>query len=904
MAREPLWWRYRHFWRRSVPRDVDDELRFHFESRVEDLAARGMTPDEARAQAAAEFGDVADVRARLEAIDRAAELRRGRAAWWEGIALDARHALRGLRRSPGLALSVVATLALGIGAAAGMYGVMSRLLLQPPPWVADPSQVVKLFHGFAEPGEPATQSDGSSYPAFEDLRAHARSLASLAAYTTRPLAVGDGPSARLLQTTMVSAGFWRTLGVRPRLGRFFGDEESHPATGARVVVLSYGLWQRDYGGDADVSMRTLRINGQPYRIVGVAPRGFRGIELTSTDVWLPLFAYGDGGTGPVTWQTMVPNFFLQFVGRLAPGASPAAASAELTVLDRAFWSDFYKSSFHREYPASAKILVHGVTGATGHDGAEIPEARVARWLSGIGVLLLVIAAANVVGLLLLRAMRRRREVAVRIALGVSRRRLAMQLIVEGAVLTLLGGIGAFLLLLWGPAAALRLLLPRMAWESSAILDHATLGAIVVGLLAVFVLAGIAPLLWAGVDVGQALRDGTSHGATHRALSQSILLGVQAALSVVLLLGAGLFVKSLERMKSQDLGIDTGNVLAVHVDFVGSSQSRADRTAFYDRALERVSALPGVERASLALTAPLTSARGGSIFLPGQEKPITMTGGGVPFVNYVYPGFFGTVGLRLQQGRDFTDADRDSSANVIVIDVAMAGRFWPGRSPVGECVQQRPGDVCTTIVGVVENAHLFEIREEHRLQFYRPLRRSDLDDRSLMVRVDPGARDIEGTIRRAVLGLGADVPYVDVKTLASVLQPQLQPFRLGAAVFTACGVLAVLLAAIGLASAVAYAVTQRSREIGVRMAIGARGRDVIWLFVRGALRTGSVGVAAGSIVALLAGGWIADMLYEVSPHDAVVFAVVTGLVLVVCVLASLLTARRASRIDPMVVLRLE
>jgi putative ABC transport system permease protein len=903
MWRDPVWRRYLHFWRHDVRRDVADELRFHIEERAEELMSQGMNAQDARAQASEDFGDVSSARERLEAIDRRIESRRGRYQRLEAALQDARYAWRGLRRSPAFTVTVVVTIALGIGAAVSMYGLMRRLLLDPPPQVVAPARVTRLFVSYPPMlGRPERTSDRWSYPDYTLFAEHART-AGLAATLDRSLPIGEGRDARVVRTSLVSAGFWRTLGVKPALGRFFTDEESHPVTGARRVVLGHAYWRRQYDGARDVIGRTLRVKGQSYEIVGVTPRGFRGVQLADVELWLPLYAQGDGEESPVSWHTFAGSGIISLVGRLAPDATPQQLSAELTRLKANQLEEIARPRPGRSVPRGVRVSAAPITGALNNEMKRMPEARVSVWLAWVGGILLLIACANVAGLLLLRAMQRRREIAIRTALGESRSRLAGQLVTESAVVASLGGAGALLFVAYGGGMLQRVILPAMAWEPAAALDRSMVLAMVAAVVSATLLAGLAPLVHTLRDPTGGLRDGAP-ASSRRSSLHATLLVTQAALTVVLLIGAGLFVRSLHNLRSLDLGIDTDNVLSAEVDFAGTGRTQTDVIAFYERALERVRALPGVEGAALSVSIPLRSARGSGFYLPGRDSVIGMPGRGLPLANYVSPGFFRTTGTRIVAGRDFTEAERQSPEYLVIVNEAIAKLYWPGQNAVGQCVQQRPGGPCGRVVGVSEDARTFRmVGEEHRLYFYRPLDPNDSDERALLVRVPPAAvATMTGTVRRAIQSLESGLPYVDVNTLQSTLDPQIRPWRLGATIFTAFGALAMLLAAIGLGSAVAFAVTQRTREIGVRLAIGAGQERVVRMVLGDALRVASVGALIGIAVALAAAPVIAELLFQVSARDTATYIVVAAAVLVLGVLATLAPALRAARIEPVVALR--
>jgi predicted permease len=883
--------------------DVREELEAHLAMRAEVNEAAGMTPEEARQAARRQFGNTTAMQERLHDFNGF--------GWLDTVSRDLLYAIRGFRRSLGLSLTAVLTIAIGVGAVASMFGIMRSLLLAPPPHVADPERVVRFYQTSAPvQGEEAPPARAlTSYPFYERLAAHAATLEGVAAYTSRNLAAGAGPEARMTLAGVVSAGFWRTLGVRPALGRFFADAEAHPATGARVVVLGHAFWRSRFGGSDEALGQTLRIKGQPYEVVGVAPRGFRGVDLADVDLWLPFFVEADGQPRFASWHTFASSANLKVVMRVKVDVTQEQAAIELTGLYREF--SFQTGAAMNADPARlersrrARVVLGPLTGGLGNTLRPIPEARVTVWLVGIAVVLVAVACANVAGLLLLRAMRRRREIAVRLALGVSRTRLACQLLTESAVLACLGGLAALLTIVWGGAWLQRTILPAMAWEPSVIVDPGVLAVTAVSTLATAIVAGIAPLYYARADVLPGLREAGPSALVRRPRLQSGLLAVQGTLSIVLLVGAGLFVQSVRNVEALDIGLDRVGVLAVSIDFSGTGRSDREVASFFERALERVSSVPGVTRASLSQDVPLRIASAGNLRLPDQQTSLRRSGGGSVYVNYVTPGFFETTGMRMLEGREFVNADR-RAGDVIIVNATTAQLGWPDQSPLGECVYLvRRKDACTTVVGVVADAIKFNIRDEPpQPYYYTPLDANQIGSRALLVRTAPGIGRIDGDVRRALIELDASLPFVRIETMGEALDDQIRPWRLGASVFTAFGLLAMGLALIGLWSSVSYGVSQRTPEFAVRLTLGAKRWSLVTAVVRDGLRHAVLAVAAGLLIAAIASRFIADLLYGVSPRDPAVFGTVAVGVLAVAALASLLPARRATRIQPVEALRAE
>jgi putative ABC transport system permease protein len=817
-------------------------------------------------------------------------------SWWDDRVQDARYAIRAVRASPVTSLSVILTIAIGIGALTSMYGLMNSLLFQPPPHVAEPGQVKRLFFHYQESGE-APHTSSRWYACVPNrVQAEALTIQHVGGYTRFDVPVGAGADAARARAAVVSGGFFPALGTRPELGRMFAADEARPEAGPRLAILSHAFWHQRYGGTPDVLGRALHIRGEQFEIIGVTPRGFRGIEPYDVDLWLPLSAYALSGR---RWET---DTDLGHVVRLKPNVTPAQADADLSRV----LSDVVDEDAGCERSAAAattarlSVTAGPLVSGLGSDMQWTAEARVVVWLVGVGVGLAGVACANIIGLLHLRALRRRREIAVRLALGATARRLATQFFIEGAMLAVLGGLTAVAVVVWGGTSLNRLLLPNLAVEPVAILEPSMLLLTVACMIGTAGLGGLVPMLHVSAAPLAAMREGGStttarHGRLHRAP-----LVVQTALSLVLLTGAGLFVRSLHNLRSLDLGLDTDNVLVAMIDFAGTNRSGRDVAEFYERALDRVQSLPGVEHASLARSIPMRSARAGSIRPLGRDEPLTGPGGDVTYVNDVAPGFFETTGTQVIEGRDFLPSERD--APVVIVNEATARAGWPERSAVGECVQLEDAGPCTRIVGVVENARRFFVREPAALLFYRPLsRNADDGERALFVRLQANSGD-RAAVTGALQALESDLPFVRTQMLGDAFDRQIRPWRLGVAIFTAFGMLALFLSALGLYAALSFSVAQRTHEIGVRVAIGARRSDVIRLVVGDSVRVALAGIIAGMAISLAAGRWIGNLLFDVSPYDPVVIAIVGSSLLATALLAALIPSWRATRVDPVTALR--
>jgi predicted permease len=536
-----------------------------------------------------------------------------------------------------------------------------------------------------------------------------------------------------------------------------------------------------------------------------------------------------------------------------------------------------------------------------------PSARIAVWLAGMSVLVLLIACANVANLLLARALRRRRETAVRVALGAGRGRLVAQFLAEGMLIALLGGAAALSVAHAGGKLVRELLVPDVAW-GSALVDARTLALAGATVIAAGLLTGLVPALQASaVDLTGSLKAGAREGGARRSLTRTALVVVQAAVSLVLLVGSGLFLRSLHNVRSVELGFVADRVLTINLDLTGAGYSTDEALALYDGLHERLARLPGVEHASLAITEPFATTLDYTITIPGRDS-VRLPPSGPPRVNAVTPEFFATMGTRVVAGRGIVPEDRRGAPLVTVVNRTMAGTLWPGRSPIGErvCRPDLEDKPCFAIVGVAQDARWSSLREDPTMQMYFPLAQyaSPIPLRVLYLRAagDPSA--LAGAVQREVRAAAPRVLFAAVKPLADNLEPELRPWRLGAAVFTAFGALALVLAALGLYAVIAYDVAQRMREMGVRIALGARPGDVLRLVVGQGIRVAGIGIAAGTLVALAAGRWIGPLLFDTAPHDPLVLATVVLTLVGVAVTASLVPAWRATRVPPGVALRAE
>ncbi|HTR21616.1 MAG TPA: ABC transporter permease [Gemmatimonadales bacterium] len=813
---------------------------------------------------------------------------------------DLRYALRALARTPVLSGAAVLTLGLGIGANTAMFGVVDRLFFRPPALVSDPDRIVGIEVTRTVPPFGTFTHSIAEYPKFVAIRSHARSFSQMAAWAGGGFSLGVGEGAQRVTGQLVTASFFPLTGVRPERGRFFTEDEDIPGRAAHVAVLSHEFWHRQFAEAPSAIGTSLQLGRGSYTVIGVAPAGFAGVSLEIPDVWVPMSA-----AGPETrWSGVLTCdncwWLSGTIGRLAPGVSVPQAAAEVTALYRGYTPQRGGPEPGAATAVAALRTVHQTLAGSG------PTTPLAIWLATVSGIVLLIACANVANLLLARAVQRRREIALRVALGSSRGRLIRQLYVESGLLALLGGGAAILLALWA-APLLR----------SAILDNATaadvidlrvLGFTLVAVLVTTFLAGMAPALHAGTpDLSSALKSGAREGTFQRSFTRTGLLVGQVALTLVLLTGAGLFIATLRHVQGLRLGLDADRLIVASVNLEALGYKRPAINAMYQRMRERVAQVPGVTGASLSIGTPFQTSYGYSVSVPGIDSiPVVKTGG--PYLSAITPDYFRTLGTAVREGRAFTDADRPGAQRVTIVNETMARLLWPHESALGKCLKMGDDKTCTEVVGVVEDARRNDVKEEVVVQFFIPLSQSDsvLPDgvSSLIVRTAGPAERLTPLVRREVQATDPSLPYPAIDPMPQLFADEMRPWRLGSSLFGLFGGLGLLLSAIGLYGVLSYMVSQRTSELGIRIALGAARRDLLVLVVGQGMRIALIGLALGLAGSLIAGKALASLLYGVSPHDPVVFGVVAGVLIIVVGFACYLPALKATRVDPMVALRYE
>lgn len=792
---------------------------------------------------------------------------------------DLRYAARGLAREPLTTLFIVVTLALGLGANLIGFGLVDRVLLRGPELVPESDQLVRIFQHTDGPPFGTQVSPWIPYPTFHNLATQLTSVSSIGAYRTGRVAAGIGESRRTMRAVDVMGGYFPMLGVPPMHGRYFTANEDAARDG-KLAVISAGLWRSDFAARPDIIGQSLNVESSAYRIIGVMPDQFTGVDKTRVDLW----TLADRSTSTLN------NWCV--TGRMRPGVNAEAVGREADAIHARTAHDGPKWTWEADLSAGSPLLGSGKQLSV--------ETVMAGWLGGISAIVLLIACANVINLLLARLTRRQRELAVRVALGAGRAQVSRLLWLEGTLLALLSAAGGALVLLVLEPLVRGWIFPDEAWRLS-LVEPRLLVILLGGVGLTTLLFGIIPALRLGeMSLAAALRTGRDSGRFQSAL-RSALTAAQAALSVILLIGAGLFVRSQLRVNGVDLGIDARQVAAPNMSIAlgASADGAVQERELFRRLREAVRLVPGVAQVSYAVAAPLSG--GGfstRLRVAGLDSIPTYPGGG-PYLTATGPDYFATVGTPIIAGRAFSPADREGSEPVLIVSAAMARALWPGRSALGECVSIGEANAaCARVVGVAADVHRTAFKEDAALQYYVPSgQERGISGSDLLVRTQGDPAQLFPALRAALLAADPAVRTVDPRVLSDVLDQETRPLRLGMTAFGLSGTLAVIVALLGLYSLLSYMVAWRTHEIGVRMALGASQAGVIFLVVRSATTLGAIGIAIGSMLAFAGAPQLEPYLFNTSGRDAVVYLVVALLLLGVALLAGAIPALRAVRISP-------
>jgi putative ABC transport system permease protein len=810
---------------------------------------------------------------------------------------DVRYALRLLQKSASFTMTAALSLAIGIGANATIFSVTNALLLRPLPGLAEADRLVDI--GRTQDG---SGFDTTSYPNYRDIRARATTLEGVYAYRIEPNAMslgGRGDSERVYGT-VVSGNYFTVLGTVPSLGRLLRDDDDGKLGERAVAVISHDLWSRRYNADPAIVGQPIMLNGTPFTIVGVAPRGFQGTTLLKPDVWVPLSMLLEAAPRMSSdLFTSRGAVWLVMGGRLKNGVTTQQAQSELSAIGAAL---------EREYPRENRGK--GLTVAT---SAIVPGRinMVGGFLLVLMVivgLILLIACVNIAGMLLARAAARRREIAVRLAMGAGRARLIRQLLTETVVLFGAGGMFGMILSRWLTALLLAQLpqLPvPLAADISIDWRVVTFAAALAFVAAI--VSGLAPALHASrADLVPALKTEGLTGGPSRLRLRNIFVVGQVTMSLILVVAAGLFLRALQHAADIEAGFDEQHVDVVTLDLSLAGYKAVPGDAFVRELLGRTRGFPGVESATAAIDLPLDGGRMGlgEVRIPGAQLPNGQASLPADW-NVVEPGFFSTLKLRLVQGRDFNDADGAKSPPVAIVNQAFAKQAWPNRDPIGQRLERDTisGPVMMTVVGIAADAKLITLSDAVDPYIYVPYTQQYMPEVSLLVRSNRAVGMIP-QIRRLIREMNPNLPVSEAMPLSEVTAIGLIPQRIAAAVAGSLGVVGLLLAAIGIYGVTAYAVTRRTREIGIRMALGADSANVLRLVLRQGLFLATIGVAIGVVVAAAASRLIENLLVGVKGLDPLTFVGACGVFAIVTLIASYIPARRAADVDPMAALRSE
>jgi putative ABC transport system permease protein len=815
---------------------------------------------------------------------------------------DLRYAIRTLGKTRGITIVAILSLALGIGANTTIFTFINGLLLRPP-MVQDPAGLLEVWQHNTTRGSGIGSDMQLSFPEYEHYRDHNNTFTEMGSFTGETPAMiwnraGEGETVR---AALVSANFFSILGIQPALGRGFLRDEDQGTTPTPEVVLSHAMWQQRLGSDPAIVGKTLTLNGGSYTVVGVAPAAFTGLIVGfSPDVWTPMSMHRTVSPGIDLNERRM--HWLLAVGRLKPGVTRQQASADLAVLGQ---------QLGRDFPETNKNLMPDVVPV---ELVPSPFRGVAGGISAVLMavvgLVLLIACANVANLLLAKASSRRREVAVRIALGANRRRLVQQMLTESVLIAGIAGAIGLLLSMWAVPLLLSLRPASLSFVVNVSPDTRVLAFTLAASILTGIVFGLAPALQQSrVNQVENLKDGSAHGGSSRSKLRNALVVAQVTACVVLLIGASLCLRSLLNARSIDPGFDTRHaiVAGLNVDTFGYDESRG--RAFYARLLERVRAVPGVRFASLTDHLPLGQImRMQGIEIDGYEAPRAPSNiRGLPVdMAMVGPDYFDAMGIPVLNGRSFQNTDDEKAPAVVMINQQMAERFWPHQNPVGRSITLMGSEGSRTraeIIGVVKTGKYASLGEDPKSFFYRPLLQEYQPGAQLIVRT-AGDTPIIDALRHEVRAIDPRMALVGVETLEQHMQLPLFPARAAGLLLGLFGSLALTLAVVGLYGVMSYSVSQRTREIGVRMALGARRSDVLRLIVGQGLRLTLTGMAIGVVCSIALTWVLRSVLYGISATDPISFFAVGVVLTMVTVGASYVPARWATRVDPIQALRTE
>jgi predicted permease len=880
------------FRRQTADLELDEELRDHVEQKTQQYIAQGMPQQEARRAVLLEMGGLEK---------RKEECRDARQVHWlENFVRDIRFGFRMLRKSPGVTVVVVMALALGVGANTAIFSVVNGFLLRPLP-VPSPEQITVLA---IQQKDAPVGSGGFSYPGFVDFRKQADSVADIFGMVIGTVQLTANDQSEECFANYVSGNFFTALGLQPAAGRLYLPSEGETPGEPLLVVLGYGYWQKRFHGDPRAIGRQIRINGKSATIIGVVPRQFQGVySIFETHVYLPMSGMIQEESASLFWENRDRRRILAF-GRLQPGISLREAQSSLDVIT---------ARLARQYPSTDRWFT--VRAVPEKLARPIPYANdffvaVSGLFLVLAALVLLLACMNVENILLARGSARQREMAIRAALGAGRTRLIRQMLTESVLLAILGGAAGMLLGIWASRLTSSIHLQSLPLHVNASFDWRVLTFAAASALLTGLVIGLLPAFRASsADMNSVLHEGGQRDSfgVHQPGFRNFLVVAQVAGSFTLLVVAGLFVRSLQRVQAFDLGFEPSHVLNVIMDPHQAGYDESRTKAIYREIESRVRSLPGVQSASLASYVPMggfpnsrSVSLAGHYTPPGHQAPSVLS-------NSVDAAYFETMRITLLRGRIFTDADDETAPRVAIINQTMAARFWPREDPIGKRFSM-DGDTgpFMEVVGVTANGKYKTVGEDAEPFFYVPLAQNFVSRLALQIRSLGPPESLAAPVKEQITQLAPDLAIVDIETMDQLLAGAFgfYVFRLAATLAAALGVIGLILAVVGVYGVVSFTASQRTREMGIRIALGASSRDILNLVWLQGVRLVLAGVAIGTVAAWALTRAMTHLLAEISASDPATYVTVAILLAAVALLACYIPARRAMRVDPMVALRYE
>jgi putative ABC transport system permease protein len=880
--------------------EIVEELAQHLDDVYRQALAKGLSEDESRGIALRELADPNSLPNELKRIQKpfherpvaggppGSEMGTGRPNLLRDLFQDLRYAGRMQLKNPGFTIVAVIALALGIGANTAIFSVVNSVLLRPLPY-KDPERLVMVWEDASKHGYPRDTPASANYVDWRDQNTVFEGMAAIADESFNLTGAGEPER---LEGRLVSANLFPLLGVDPHIGRTFTSAEDQPGSN-RVVVLSYPLWQRRFGGDKSIVGRPLSLNGETYTVVGVMPARFQ-FPTSDDQVWAPIAFTNEDATNR-------NRHYLQVLARLKPGTSLEQAQTEMSTI---------AARLQQQYPDSNADQGAAVTPLHEHLVGDIKPALLIL-LGAVGLVLLI-ACANVANLLLARAAVRQKEIAVRVALGARRWRLLRQFLTESVLLSALGGVVG-LALAYGGLVLLRAFIPENISQAGQIsIDLKVLGFTFVVSLFTGLIFGLAPALQAArFNQTETLKEGGRDSATGSSGKRlrGLLVMAEVAVSLVLLIGAGLLINSFLRLRNVDPGFRSNNLLTMRIVLPQPKYEQFERrSAFYTELIQRVQNIAGVKSAAVTTNLPLYR-QGNSIGISIEGQPPPPPGQeNIVVTRIISPGYFDTMSIPLVSGRALTDQDTATTPRVAVISETMARKYWPGQDPIGKRIGtgriQRPED-WTQVVGVVKDVRQFELTADPRPQMYLPYKqRGFFDLRDLVVKTEVDPATLAATVRQTVWAIDKDQPVSNIRTMDEILLDSIARQRFSMLLLAIFAGVALVLAAVGIYGVMSYSVAQRTHEIGIRMALGAQTGAVLRLAVGYGLKLVVAGTVIGLIAAFALTRVMSTLLFGVTATDPATFTLISLLLIAVAALASYIPARRATKVDPIIALRYE